>query len=103
MTVTPGINQAFIDAMARGVSYQEITTLPCECAKLSANQFSIRLTQGLNRQIRRMCQALGFKVIDLQRVGMMTLSLDGLDENNKRPLEAAEIKALYHACGLKLT
>ncbi|MBV7314118.1 RNA pseudouridine synthase [Shewanella sp. NIFS-20-20] len=103
VTVSAPLNADFIQQMANGVSYQAVTTQPCQCQQVNQRQFRIQLTQGMNRQIRRMCQALGFKVIDLKRESMMTLSLNGLAENTLRPLEAAEISELYQACSLKIT
>ncbi|MBB1269047.1 23S rRNA pseudouridine(2604) synthase RluF [Shewanella sp. SR44-3] len=88
-----------IKALSCGVKYADVLTRACEARRLSADRFEIILTQGLNRQIRRMCQALGYKVIDLQRTAIMKLELNSKEfgevaENKMRPLEAAELKAL---------
>ena len=80
--------------MAQGVSYRDVTTLPCTLTRLAKNQFEITLTQGLNRQIRRMSQALGFKVIDLKRVKLQTLALGTLNEGEMRELTIEEVAAL---------
>lgn len=80
--------------MAQGVSYKDITTLPCTVAATGEDRFSITLTQGLNRQIRRMSQALGYQVIDLKRVAIESLQLGDLAAGEMRPLTAAEIAAL---------
>jgi 16S rRNA pseudouridine516 synthase len=90
-------NDAFIEQMASGVQYKEVRTLPCQVTRLSADRFEIVLTQGLNRQIRRMSNALGYKVIDLQRVALMTLTLASLAEGEMRPLSPEEVTALKAA------
>ncbi|QYJ81835.1 pseudouridine synthase [Shewanella aegiceratis] len=84
----------FVVQMAAGVSYKDITTLPCQVTRLGPDSFEIILTQGLNRQIRRMSQALGHKVIDLERVAIESLTLDELPEGEMRPLTTQEIAAL---------
>lgn len=84
----------FLHLMAQGVSYRDVTTNPCSMTRLADDQFEIILTQGLNRQIRRMSQALGFKVIDLKRVQLQTLALGDLGEGEMRPLSADEVAAL---------
>ena len=79
----------FIKLMASGVKYKEVDTLPCKVRRLSEDKFEIVLIQGLNRQIRRMSSALGYKVIDLQRVALMTLSLETVSEDNCTESKAA--------------
>ncbi|MFB2799877.1 23S rRNA pseudouridine(2604) synthase RluF [Shewanella seohaensis] len=90
-------NDTFIEQMASGVQYKEVHTLPCQVTRLSADRFEIVLTQGLNRQIRRMSNALGYKVIDLQRVALMTLTLGSLAEGEMRPLSPEEVARLKAA------
>lgn len=88
------LDDDFCQLMAQGVSYKDITTLPCTVAATGEDRFSITLTQGLNRQIRRMSQALGYQVIDLKRVAIESLQLGDLAAGEMRPLTAAEIAAL---------
>ena len=92
------ITADFLLMMAQGVSYDEVQTRPCWVKPLSKasdeNRFEIVLTQGLNRQIRRMCQALGYKVIDLFRTELGGICLDNLPETTMRPLTAAELTDL---------
>lgn len=88
------IDKAFIRHMSEGVSYRDIITLPCQMTQLDSEQFEIILTQGLNRQIRRMSQALGYKVIDLKRVAIGDLTLSQLTESELRPLNTNELKLL---------
>ena len=87
-------DEAFLQRMAAGVSYKEVTTLPCTITRLASDSYEIILTQGLNRQIRRMSQALGFKVIDLKRVSIQTLELADLAEGEMRPLSQTELGKL---------
>ncbi|MGL5361016.1 MAG: hypothetical protein ACRDBI_15100, partial [Shewanella sp.] len=99
---------AFIEQMAQGVCYNQVQTLPCQVRRLSAERFEIVLTQGLNRQIRRMAQALGYRVIDLERIALMTLDLrhlpaGELPQGQLRPLHAAEIHALKAALANSVT
>ena len=61
--------------MSNGVEILDTKTRTCYVTQLGAKKFKIILTQGLNRQIRRMCEALGYKVLSLKRVRIMNLSL----------------------------
>ena len=90
------IDAAFVERMAAGVYLSElkVTTRPCKVEKLSKFTFRIILTQGLNRQIRRMCMECGYHVRDLERVRIMNLTLDGIAEGQYRPITAAEFAEL---------
>jgi len=88
------ISDEFITRMARGVNIGEATTLPCKVSRLSKYGFRIVLTQGLNRQIRRMCEAFGYSVQSLQRVRIMNVRLDRLKLGQWRKLTAAELAGL---------
>lgn len=92
----------FIEQMASGVSYKNMQTQPCQVTRLSTESFEIVLTQGLNRQIRRMSHALGYRVIDLKRIALMSLSLDSftLVEGKMRPLTESEIAELKAALAI---
>ena len=70
------INADFINKMENGVKILDTITQPCQLKKISMNEFKIVLQQGLNRQIRRMCEALGYKVRTLQRIRIMHFKLD---------------------------
>ena len=78
VTVDKPISQTFIEYMSRGIYLEELeqTTKPCIVEKLGTNSFKIILTQGLNRQIRRMCEYLTFEVETLKRVRIMNIKLD---------------------------
>jgi 23S rRNA pseudouridine2604 synthase len=76
VTVNKAIRDSFIDHMSEGVEILETMTKPCYVEKLGAFKFKIILTQGLNRQIRRMCDHLGYRVLTLKRVRIMNIELD---------------------------
>lgn len=89
------ITQEFIDKMASGVEILDTVTLPCKVTKETNYSFRIVLTQGLNRQIRRMCEALGYDVFKLRRVRIMNVSIDGLPNGKWRYLTDAEIAEIH--------
>ena len=70
------INRNFIKRMSDGVEILDTTTKSCFVKQLGPKKFKIILTQGLNRQIRRMCESLGYKVLSLKRVRIMNIKLD---------------------------
>jgi len=84
----------FIAAMSRGVRLSDATTKPCKLRRLGGRVFAITLTQGLNRQIRRMCEACGYTVETLQRVRIMHIKLGELPLGRWRQLNEAEIAPL---------
>lgn len=95
VTVNEPITSSFIKRMSSGVDILDTTTLPCKVEKLSIYQFKIILTQGLNRQIRRMCSALGYSIKRLQRVRIMNITLDGLNIGEWRDLTTSELSELF--------
>jgi len=76
VTVNKPINPEFLKKMSNGIPILDTITRKCEVEQLDKNRFKIILTQGLNRQIRRMCEYLDFKVIKLKRVRIMNIRLD---------------------------
>lgn len=76
VTVNKSINQDFIIKMGNGVPVLDTITKKCKVEQLDRTVFKIVLTQGLNRQIRRMCEYLGYEVIKLKRVRIMNIHLD---------------------------
>ena len=90
------VTDDFIAAMSRGVHLPELeaTTLPCKLTRTGSNAFRIILTQGLNRQIRRMCEAFGYKVRQLRRVRIVNLTLGNLAIGKWRDLTPAELHGL---------
>jgi 23S rRNA pseudouridine2604 synthase len=80
------ITPSFLTHMKHGVNIGDYTTKPCKITPRGQNGFSIVLTEGKNRQIRRMCEALGYKVIDLKRTRVMTIPLGSLKPKEYRPI-----------------
>tara|TARA_A100001035_G_scaffold154862_1_gene122225 strand:+ start:149 stop:871 length:723 start_codon:yes stop_codon:yes gene_type:complete len=76
VSVNRPINRDFIQSMSNGVKILDTITKTCFVKKLGPKKFKIILTQGLNRQIRRMCDSLGYKVISLKRVRILNIKLD---------------------------
>lgn len=94
VTVDKPITEEFIKQMAKGVKILDQVTRPCVVKKVNKHTFNIILTQGLNRQIRRMCETLGFKVQKLKRVRIMGVHLDNLPIGNYRNLTNSELDSL---------
>ncbi|WP_242918339.1 23S rRNA pseudouridine(2604) synthase RluF [Pontibacter liquoris] len=94
VTVDKPINQDFVDRMSNGVSILGVNTKKCVVQQEGANRFRIILTQGMNRQIRRMCEALGYEVQTLQRTRIMNLTLAKLPLGQWRNLTDPEIAEL---------
>ena len=83
----------FIKNMSSGVYLEEldVTTRKCRVTKIGPREFRIVLTQGLNRQIRRMCQTFGYRVRTLKRVRIMNIELGNLKEDTYRDVNSKEI------------
>ena len=96
VSVDKEITGDFIKKMSGGVYLDEleVTTRKCKVRKLSKYEFNIILTQGLNRQIRRMCQMLGYRVKTLKRVRIMNIKLADLNEDTYRDVTAEELAVL---------
>lgn len=94
VTVDKPITANFLHGMANGVRILGTTTKPCKVTKVSDRVFNIVLTQGLNRQIRRMCQAFGYQVRKLERVRIMNIGLGNLKLGQWRNLTAKELTDL---------
>lgn len=94
VTVHEPITPEFITNMSSGVEILDTITLPCKVTQLSNHAFKIILTQGLNRQIRRMCSALDYQVRSLQRTRIMNIRLDGLSVGEWRDLTKAELQEM---------
>ncbi|WP_439883265.1 23S rRNA pseudouridine(2604) synthase RluF [Pontibacter sp. MBLB2868] len=94
VTVDKPINQDFVDKMSSGVSILGVNTKKCKVTQEGANRFRIILTQGMNRQIRRMCEALGYEVQTLQRTRIMHLSLQKIPLGQWRNMTDTEVAEL---------
>ena len=97
--VDKNLTPSFLEKMGQGVYLKELdrTTRPCEISKIGARTFSIVLTQGLNRQIRRMCETLGYGVISLKRVRVVNLLLGDLRPGEYREASPQEIAELHRS------
>ncbi len=80
--------------MAAGVPILDTVTRPCEVNRIDDYTFDIVLTQGLNRQIRRMCETLNYRVTELKRVRVMNIRLNRLKEGTYRRISESEIMDL---------
>jgi 23S rRNA pseudouridine2604 synthase len=94
VTVDRPVTDVFLNAMASGVEILDRVTAPCRVHRVSKNVFRIILTQGLNRQIRRMCEAFGYTVRRLIRVRFVNILLEGLSQGRWRNLTQAELADL---------
>ena len=88
------VTEEFLRAMSSGVPILDTITKPCRAEKLGSHTFRIVLTQGLNRQIRRMCEFLGARVLFLKRVRVMNIRLGDLKPGEYREIQGAELKKL---------
>jgi len=94
--VNKPINQDFIYKMSKGVPILDTVTNPCKVEKIDMFTFKIILTQGLNRQIRRMCEYLGYSVVKLKRVRIMNIHLD-IPKGKWRNLTVKELEKINSA------
>jgi 23S rRNA pseudouridine2604 synthase len=94
VTVDKPITSEFIKGMSSGVKILDTITKPCIITKEAKNMFRIILTQGLNRQIRRMCEAFDYKVVKLKRIRIMNIHLKDLPTGKWRYLNPDELKTL---------
>lgn len=104
VTVHKPVTDAFLERMAKGVRIRkeekgevllDAMTRPCQVEKLGKCSFRIILTQGLNRQIRRMCEALGYQVTHLKRVRVLNIELKGMRPGTWRKVTDKELKELF--------
>ena len=96
VTVNNQVTESFLDKMRRGMHLEELNadTMPCVCTKTGNREFHIILKQGLNRQIRRMCAACGYRVETLKRIGIMNIHLGNIPQGNFRNVTDAEFDKL---------
>jgi 23S rRNA pseudouridine2604 synthase len=97
VTVDKPINTAVIEQMANGVPMLGVVTKKCTIVQEGPQTFRITLIQGLNRQIRRMCEYFGYEVIKLERVRIMNITLKGLALGDWRDLSPEEMRTIYEA------
>jgi len=95
VTVNKPLTQSVIESMANGVPMLGVMTKKCKIELITPNTFRITLIQGLNRQIRRMCEHFGYEVIKLERIRIMNIGLKGLPIGDWRDLTESEMKTIY--------
>ncbi|RKI86810.1 rRNA pseudouridine synthase [bacterium 0.1xD8-71] len=93
-----------LENMRQGLYLEElkVTTRPCRIEQIGPKTLRMVLTEGLNRQIRRMCQSQGYKVTSLKRTRVVNVELGKLKPGEYRELTEAEQAALYEKCGLRM-
>lgn len=96
VTVNNQVTESFLDKMRRGMHLEELNadTMPCVCTKTGNREFHIILKQGLNRQIRRMCAACGYRVETLKRIRIMNIHLGNIPQGNFRNVTDVEFDKL---------
>jgi 23S rRNA pseudouridine2604 synthase len=92
--VNKPITPEFLQQMGKGVPILDTVTQPCKIYGIGKQEFRIILTQGLNRQIRRMCEYLNYEVLRLKRVRIMNVTLDGIAPGKWRYLSDAEVDTI---------
>ena len=97
VTVNKALNPAVIEQMANGVPMLGVVTKKCTIVQEGPQTFRITLIQGLNRQIRRMCEYFGYEVTKLERVRIMNITLKGLALGDWRDLSSEEMSTIYEA------
>ena len=97
VSVDKPVTDTFIASMAGGVRILDTKTKPCKVSRVGKYDFRIILTQGLNRQIRRMCEVFGYDVRRLQRVRIVNIKLGGLKLGRWRNLTESELRGLLPA------
>lgn len=97
------VTPQFILRMSQGIYLEDldVTTRECRLEKVNMFTFRIVLTQGVNRQIKRMCQACGYRVRALKRIRVMHVMLGDLEPGEYRRLGKRDVERLYEDCGLK--
>ena len=100
VTVNKDFDDEFIKGMASGVDIGDAVTRQCKVEKINSNTFKIILTQGLNKQIRRMTKAFGYTVIKLERIRIMNIKLDDIEYGTWRNITEEELKVLKEESGL---
>lgn len=95
VTVNKPVTREFIEKMGQGVPILDTVTRPCKVKAIGKYKFNIVLTQGLNRQIRRMSEYFGYKVTRLERVRVMNIQLGSLKPGEYREVTDDEIRELY--------
>ena len=99
VTTDKAMPESVIKAMEQGVPILDTMTKPCKVTNVNGKRFNIVLTQGLNRQIRRMCEYFGYRVTKLHRIRFSSIKIGNMKEGEFRLLDDAEVKSLYDQIG----
>ena len=99
--VDKNINGFFLNKLSFGLDLGDFITKPCQTKQTGADEFTIILTEGKKHQIRRMCDALGFVVKDLQRIRIMNIGLKDLKPNQYREIKGKELETFLSELGLQ--
>ena len=91
VTVNKHFDDSFIKGMSKGVQICGVNTRPCKAFRASGDTFHIILTQGLNKQIRRMSKTFGYTVVRLQRIRIINIKIDGIEVGSWRHLSQKEV------------
>lgn len=94
VTVDKPYDEAFLEGMAKGVNLGKVMTRPCKMQAISEDTFKIVLTQGLNRQIRRMSKHFGYEVVRLERIRLLSIEMGNLAYGSWRHLNKEELENL---------
>ena len=94
------VSDNFLKGMSEGVYLEDldITTRKCKVRRTGRYTFSMILTQGVNRQIRRMTESFGYRVRALRRIRVLNITLEGLKPGEYRVLQGEELEKLYREC-----
>ena len=103
VSVDRPVTEQFLKGMRSGVLLEEIgrTTRPCTVSKIDDHSFGIVLTEGMNRQIRRMCSSFGYRVTSLKRIRIMNILLGDLPSGASRELTREEIREIKTLIGIQ--
>jgi 23S rRNA pseudouridine2604 synthase len=99
--VEPNFSDKFVELMSNGVHFDNYVSKKCKVIRKNKNSFYITLTEGKKRQIRRMCEALHHKVLDLKRIRIMDILLENTKEGEYRSVEGKELETLLKSLNLK--
>lgn len=94
VTLDKDFDDDFIYKMSNGVNILDTVTRPCKVTRINNNTFNIVLTQGLNRQIRRMCKVFGYNVVKLERIRIVNIFSNGINTGEYRKLTKEEVENL---------
>jgi len=100
VTVNKPITNIFLKVMRQGVQLEDFKTRECLVEKKDETTFNITLTEGKKHQIRRMCTALGWEVVDLKRIRIMNIQLGTLGSGQQRKIQGSELETLLRSLGV---